>query len=66
MKIVGICASPRGRKSRTLAVVSAVLESAGTRGADVETIDIAARDIGFCDACDTCHRTGTCWKDDDF
>jgi multimeric flavodoxin WrbA len=66
MKIVGICASPRGRNSRTMAVINAVLEGARTRGAEVEFIDIAAKNIGFCDACDICHRTGRCWKKDDF
>jgi multimeric flavodoxin WrbA len=65
MKIVGICASPRGRKSRTMAMVNAVLEGARNRCADVESIDIAAMNIGFCDACDICHRTGRCWKKDD-
>ncbi len=66
MNVVGLCASPRGSKSRTLAVVNAVLEGARTMGADVESIDIAAKDIAYCDACDICHRTGRCWKKDDF
>ena len=66
MKIVGISSSPRGRKSRTLALVKGVLDGAREKGAFVELINIGALSIGFCDACEICNRNGTCHIPDDF
>ena len=40
MKILGINGSPRGKNSRTLKLVSAVLDGAKERGAETELVDI--------------------------
>ncbi|MBP1929814.1 multimeric flavodoxin WrbA [Methanolinea mesophila] len=66
MKIVGICSSPRGRKSRTLALVRAVLDGAREKGAFVELINIGSLSVGFCDACESCGKSGKCHVNDDF
>ena len=41
MKILGICGSPRGRKSQTKVLLQKVLEAAKSRGAGVELVDSA-------------------------
>jgi multimeric flavodoxin WrbA len=66
MKILGISASPRGNRSRTLALVREVLAGAGTCGSGTECIDIGSLRIECCDACDACNETGICHKEDDF
>jgi multimeric flavodoxin WrbA len=66
MKILGLNASPRGKESRTLRLVNAVLDGARSEGAEVEQIDIYGLDIGFCTACGSCYATGECTLADDF
>jgi multimeric flavodoxin WrbA len=66
MKILGICASPRGSKSTTLRLVQAVLEGAKASGAKVELVDVCELDIKFCSACTVCFKTGECVHKDDF
>lgn len=66
MKILGICASPRGSKSTTLRLVQAVLDGAVTAGATVELVDVCDLDIKYCNACQVCFKTGKCVHKDDF
>ena len=66
MKILGICASPRGSKSTTLRLVQALLKGAKEAGADVELVDVCDLDIKFCNACQVCFKTGECVQKDDF
>ena len=66
MKVLGICASPRGSKSTTLRLVQAALEGAAAGGADVELVDVCDLDIKFCNACQVCFKTGECIHKDDF
>ena len=66
MKILGICASPRGSKSATLKLVEKVLEGAKAAGAEVELVDVCKLNIEYCNACQACFKTGTCVHEDDF
>ena len=54
MKILGINSSPRGKNSRTLKLVNAVLDGAKERGAETELVDIGALDIQYCIGCQVC------------
>jgi multimeric flavodoxin WrbA len=65
MKILGINGSPRGKNSRTLKLVEAVLEGARQRGAETELVDIGALDIRYCIGCQVCYAEGECVQDDD-
>jgi multimeric flavodoxin WrbA len=66
MKILGICSSPRGSRSTTLRLVQAALEGAGENGAETELVDLCQLDIKYCNACQTCFKTGKCVHKDDF
>ncbi len=66
MKILGICSSPRGSRSTTLRLVQAALEGAGGNGAETELVDLCQLDIKYCNACQTCFKTGKCVHKDDF
>ncbi len=66
MKVLGICASPRGSKSTTLRLVQAALEGAKASGAEVELVDVCKLDIKFCNACQVCFKEGKCVHKDDF
>ena len=67
MKIIGINASPRGKESNTLKLVSAVLEGAkADGGAETELVDLYTLHIGYCTACGTCYQSGECTLVDDF
>ena len=65
MKILGINSSPRGKNSRTLKLVDAVLDGAKERGAETELVDIAALDIRYCLGCQVCYAEGECVQEDD-
>ena len=65
MKILGINSSPRGRNSRTLKLVEAVLDGAKERGAETELVDLRALDIQYCLGCQVCYAEGECVLDDD-
>lgn len=56
MKILGICGSPRGARSQTRVLLDALLAEAGADGAQVEIVDLAKARIGFCQACEACHK----------
>ncbi len=66
MKVIGLNASPRGRESRTLRLVNAVLQGARDEGAETELVDVYSLRIGYCTACGTCYATGDCTLMDDF
>ncbi|WOF16448.1 flavodoxin family protein [Methanoplanus sp. FWC-SCC4] len=66
MKITGICASPRGKNSNTLALVKEGLKGAKDAGAETELIDICKKDIRYCTGCSVCYETGKCIIKDDF
>ncbi|MFA5221126.1 MAG: flavodoxin family protein [Methanoregula sp.] len=66
MKIIGLIASPKGKESRTLRLVNAVLDGAKAKGAQTEIIDIYKLHIDYCTACGTCYASGQCTLIDDF
>lgn len=66
MKVLGICASPRGLKSTTRTLVQAALDGAEKSGAATELIDVCKLDIKYCNACQACFKTGKCVHKDDF
>ncbi|MEI8140185.1 MAG: flavodoxin family protein [bacterium] len=65
MKILGICGSPRGTKSQTRALLETLLAEAATKGAQVEFVDLGKARIGFCQACEACHKGPDCVLNDD-
>lgn len=65
MKILGICGSPRGTKSQTRTLTEALLAEAESKGAETELVDLGKARIGFCRACEGCHRGPNCALDDD-
>jgi multimeric flavodoxin WrbA len=65
MKILGINGSPRGKNSRTLKLVDAVLDGARQRGAETELVDIGTLDIQYCLGCQVCYAEGECVQEDD-
>jgi len=66
MKILLISSSPRAEKSVTYALAAEILKGAQAAGAETETVQLAGKKLGFCHACDACHRgTMTCPLKDD-
>ena len=65
MKILGINSSPRGKNSRTRALVDAVLDGTRQRGAETELVDIGALDIRYCLGRQVCYAEGECVQEDD-
>lgn len=65
-KVLGLNASPRGRESRTLRLVEAVLDGARAEGAETELIDVYSLRIEYCTACGACYASGECTLFDDF
>lgn len=64
MKVIGISGSPRaGGNTETL--VAEALEGARSRGAEVELIALAGKDIRGCVAHAACGKDGKCLIDDD-
>lgn len=66
MRVLGMNASPRGKQSQTLRLVSAVLRGAENEGAETEFVDVYDLDIGYCNACGICYAEGECTLIDDF
>ena len=56
MKVVLICASPRGKASRTLALAKKVLLGCERSGAQTEVVHLCKYRIGFCRHCELCHK----------
>ncbi len=65
MKILAIGGSPRGGKSQTHVLTEALLAEAKGKGAEVGFIDLGKARIGFCQACEACHRGPDCVLHDD-
>lgn len=65
MKILAIGGSPRGARSQTHVLAQALLAEAKAKGAEIEFIDLGRAHIGFCQACETCHRGPDCVLNDD-
>ncbi|HOK56876.1 MAG TPA: flavodoxin family protein, partial [bacterium] len=65
MKITGICGSPRGEKSNTKKLLLKFLEVCKEKGADTEIIDLSKYKVGFCLACEICHKQPSCPLKDD-
>ena len=65
MQILAICGSPRGAKSQTKQLAEKALEAAHAQGAEVTLVDLSRAAIGFCRACELCHRGPNCALDDD-
>ncbi len=66
MKVIGLNASPMGKKSNTLRLVDAVLAGVSDEGGKTELVDIYSLDIKYCTGCLTCYATGDCPLIDDF
>jgi len=66
IKVLGLNASPRGKESRTLRLVEAVLDGARAEGAETDLIDVYSLRIEYCNACGVCYATGECTFCDDF
>jgi multimeric flavodoxin WrbA len=64
MKILGISCSPR-KGGNTETLVRAALDAAQADGAGVEFYSVIGKNIGFCDGCYACRKTGQCHIKDD-
>ncbi|MFX1338095.1 MAG: flavodoxin family protein [Promethearchaeota archaeon] len=62
--VLGIVGSPR-RGGNTEILVDEVLAGAEEAGASIEKIILNEMNIGPCQACNTCYKTGQCKQDDD-
>ena len=66
MKITVITGSPR-KEGNTFAMVDSFIKAAESKGHEVVRFDAAMMNIGGCQACMTCFKTGkACSFDDDF
>ena len=65
MKVLAIYGSPRGKKSQTHALADVMLAEVRAGGADVEVVDLGKARIGFCQACEACHKGPDCVLNDD-
>lgn len=65
MKILGISASPRKEKSQTLTLLKRALSAAEKEGGSTELVHLPDLKIGFCLACDHCHKKIGCIIEDD-
>ncbi|MHC4608194.1 MAG: flavodoxin family protein [Planctomycetota bacterium] len=65
MKILGICCSPRKRKTTHFALTKC-LEAAAAAGAETELVDLAGLAVGPCTGCPHCKKKFECNVDDDF
>jgi len=65
MHIMIVTSSPRGNQSQTLRLVSALARGVREAGAHVDVVDLSKLKMEYCNACDACHRTGTCMHHDD-
>lgn len=66
MKIIGINGSPRGERSVTLQLITAVLDGAKEKGAEVDIVNLIDHDLRFRNACSACFQEGRCTEEDDF
>lgn len=66
INVLGLSASPRGKESRTLKLVEAVLDGARSLGASTSIVDVYSLRIEYCTACTACYASGECTLCDDF
>jgi len=64
VKVLGISGSPR-KDGNTEVLIKEALEGARSKGAEVEMIALAGKDIKGCQAHPTCGQGGKCLIDDD-
>ena len=65
-KIVVVTGSPRNN-GNSFAMTDAFIQAAEAKGHHVTRVDAAKMNIGGCQACETCYKTGkACSFDDDF
>jgi len=64
LKVLAISGSPR-KQGNTEILLNEVLKGASAEGSDVELYSVSGKNIGPCDACFTCRKTGRCCIDDD-
>jgi multimeric flavodoxin WrbA len=64
-KITGFSGSPR-KNGNTNFLMETILKSAADKGWETEFVTLNKADIGFCEACDACHKNGKgCIKKDE-
>ncbi|WNY28870.1 Putative NAD(P)H-dependent FMN-containing oxidoreductase YwqN [Methanimicrococcus stummii] len=64
-KITGFSGSPR-KNGNTNFLMETILKSAADKGWETDFVLLNKADIGFCEACDACHKSGNgCVKKDD-
>jgi multimeric flavodoxin WrbA len=66
MKIVAILGSPHGPKGATGTLLAEVVRGAQQAGAQVSVLSLTDYKVDPCQACDACHKTGTCPRKDGF
>lgn len=66
MKIVGLVASPHGRRGSTARLTALVMEGAKAMGAKTQTLFLPGTTVLPCKGCDTCHVKGRCPQRDAF
>ncbi len=64
MNIIGISCSPR-KSGNTELLVSQALRGAEHEGAETELFSLSGKEIGPCDGCMSCLKTGICHINDD-
>ncbi len=64
MKVLGIICSPR-KGGNTEIMIEEALATTREAGADTDIFHVANKTINGCDACASCHQTGTCRIKDD-
>jgi multimeric flavodoxin WrbA len=65
IKVLGIVGSPR-KGGNTEILVNESLKAARSVGADTEIVLLSEKNIGPCDGCGSCSKTGRCKINDDF
>ncbi|MBD3236921.1 MAG: hypothetical protein GF330_09475 [Candidatus Eisenbacteria bacterium] len=65
MKLLAVNGSPHGSEGGTARIAGWVADGACSAGAEAETCDLAALDLGHCGGCGRCMRAGSCAIEDD-
>jgi multimeric flavodoxin WrbA len=66
MKVLGICGSPKGSRSTTLASLKKSLAEVEKGGVETEIIDLSEYKFYGCEDCGGCSKKLTCSQNDDF
>ncbi len=63
-KVTGFCGSPR-KNGNTNFLIETILKKAEEKGHETDFVSLNKADIGFCEACDACRKSGKgCIKND--